>query len=53
MRDEPYATPEKVVPKSIETDIFPSSVVADGAGMATEGRYDGYVESKFGCPAAE
>jgi hypothetical protein len=50
MREEPYATPEKVVPKSIETDIFPSSVVGtDGAGIATEGRY---VESRFKFPAA-
>lgn len=28
IRDDPYATPENVVPKSMETDIFPSSTAA-------------------------
>jgi len=38
------------LPKSIETDTFPSSKTgADGTGAAMEGRY---VESRFGIPEA-
>jgi len=34
MRDDPYATPEKVVPKSIEILSLPSSCAATGGEYA-------------------